>query len=292
MAPSRPGRGWRRCRRRPTRCSCRPGRRAACTADRSRQRGRLGRVEDVLDEGRAGADDDDVVGHRIGDLDVAGRQRQAIDVPPAPTACEASPRSTIVIVVPLYVSSLDGDALRGAAEADDGLQRRRQPSAAALVGRVDDDAALQRPAGVVDDEGRVADPADRAGAAAEQAERLVDLVEHVLVGRALTHRASGPDRWSCRSRWLIEVAMAVDGMCLASVEVRFSVGPIGVSAPWVSVDSMTIASSRSCSQPAVHGRAAAPWSSAVDGRRQSRRTGTPRPCSGSVDQSRSGSSAT
>ena len=29
---------------------------------------------------------------------------------------------------------------------------------------------------------------------------------------------------------LIEVAMAVDGMCLASAEVRFSVGPIGVSA--------------------------------------------------------------
>ena len=28
---------------------------------------------------------------------------------------------------------------------------------------------------------------------------------------------------------LIEVAMAVDGMCLASAEVRFSVGPIGVS---------------------------------------------------------------
>src|SRR6478752_3684509 len=51
--------------------------------------------------------------------------------------------------------------------------------------------------------------------------------------------------------WLIEVAMAVDGMCLASVEVRFSVGPIGVCVLGA-VDSMTIASSSKLSQPAVH----------------------------------------
>ena len=132
-----------------------------------------------------GADHDDVAGDRDGDLDVAGRQRQAGRKIRRPDAARDLGQVAGIddgdgrAVVGLFA---DGDALLAAAERDEGLERREEPVGRGLVGRGDDQPAFGSPVSVVDHDGGVADPAEGRIRSPDEAERLVELVEHRLEG--------------------------------------------------------------------------------------------------------------
>ena len=126
------------------------------------------RVEDVLDELGAAADDDDLVGRRVRDLDVVAGQvgrdvvgdwhateqpGQRGQVLGAAEVDDRDRRAGVLLVA-------DGDAGLATAEGREAAQRREQLARGRGIGRDRDDAALDRIAARGDDDAGVAHPAD------------------------------------------------------------------------------------------------------------------------------------
>ena len=148
------------------------------------QRGAGRRVEDVLDEAGTRPDDDDLVRDRVRDLDVAGRQREHLHI----RAGRAGQLADVAQVDdrdlrPVVVLVRDRDALLGAGEREEAAERGEQLLGILRIGRRHDQAAFRRAVDEVDDGRAVAHPADSRILAADQAETLVDLVDHRLERR-------------------------------------------------------------------------------------------------------------